>query len=279
MKQTLLIPAALLAALVLQPAAPACAQGCEKPVCAAGEAYRDGFCYSGPTPFGGYKSHRPAPACDVGWTLDPARGMCVKQDCCVKPACLPGETYRDGYCYRGPSGIGGYLSHYAPRCEAGWYLDRAKGTCVKKGCPATGPGTPPGGGKPDLVIRSFSLVRWGQCAPGRVLLTFGVTVANVGTAASPAITGQALVQVMDQHPLGWGNGALLGSIPPGGTQSVLVPVYYLMANPDHMTAAVPHPFKAIADPLRLVDELNEANNESGVVNVGAPTGCSAHRSP
>jgi hypothetical protein len=76
-----------------------------------------------------------------------------------------------------------------------------------------------------------------------------------------------LVQTMDQHGNGWGNGVELDSIPPGGSQAVLIPVYYLVDDPAHMTTAAPHPFKAIADPLRLVDELDEGNNESAVISV------------
>lgn len=122
--------------------------------------------------------------------------------------------------------------------------------------------------KPDLVIRSFGLKEWGKCEPKHVLFTFQVTVANIGTAPSPAIPDKALVQAMDQHGNGWGNGVPLGAIPPGGSQTVMIPVYYLMDDPGHITGAAPHPFKAIADPLKLVDELREDNNESpNVINV------------
>jgi hypothetical protein len=121
--------------------------------------------------------------------------------------------------------------------------------------------------KPDLVIRQFGLRSWGRCQPGNVMFTFQVTVANIGGAASPAITSTALVQVRDQHGNNWGNGAKLGAIPAGGSQTVDVPVYYLQADPNHMTAAAPHPFKAVVDPAHLVNEANEANNESGVINV------------
>lgn len=116
--------------------------------------------------------------------------------------------------------------------------------------------------KPDLVIRSFGLKSWGKCAPKHVIFTFQVTVANIGNAPSPAIRDKALVQAVDQHGNGWGNGVMLGAIPPGGSQTVLIPVYYLMDDPGHITGASPHPFKAIADPLKLVDELKEDNNES-----------------
>jgi hypothetical protein len=125
----------------------------------------------------------------------------------------------------------------------------------------------PARARPDLVIRSFGLKRWGVCKVGRPVFVFQVTVANIGHAPSPAISGKAMVQVKDQHPVNWGGGATLGAIPPGGSQTVDVPVYYLQPDPAHMTAAAPHPFRAFVDPLHLVNESNEANNASQVINV------------
>jgi hypothetical protein len=55
---------------------------CEKPVCKADERYRDGYCWSGPSGIGAYRSHRPA-SCEPGWELDPERGVCRN------PACRP----------------------------------------------------------------------------------------------------------------------------------------------------------------------------------------------
>jgi len=129
--------------------------------------------------------------------------------------------------------------------------------------------------KPDLVIRSFGLKAWGKCAPGNAVITFQVTVANVGTAPSPAVTDFALVQARDTHAgINWGNGVIISeSIPPGGSKTVEIPVYYLMADAAHMTGAAPHPYKAFADPGNRVAEANEGNNESAVINVGAPQGC------
>lgn len=126
--------------------------------------------------------------------------------------------------------------------------------------------------KPDLVIRQFGLKKWGTCAPNNAVMTFQVTVANIGTAPSPAITDTALVQVMDGHR-NWGNGAKLGAIPPGGSQTVEIPVYYLQDDPKHMTSGAPHPFRAVADPGNRVTESNEGNNQSAVINAGAPKGC------
>lgn len=55
---------------------------CEKPVCRTGERYRDGYCWSGPSGIGAYRSQRPA-SCDPEWELDPERGVCRN------PACRP----------------------------------------------------------------------------------------------------------------------------------------------------------------------------------------------
>lgn len=126
--------------------------------------------------------------------------------------------------------------------------------------------------KPDLVVRSFGLKRWGICAPHHPVLTFQVTVANIGNATSPAINNYALVQVMDQHR-NWGNGVKLGAIAPGAAKTVEVPVYYLQADPAHMTNAAPHPFRAKVDLGNRVAESNESNNQSAVIKVGAPKGC------
>jgi len=127
--------------------------------------------------------------------------------------------------------------------------------------------------KPDLVIRSFGLKEWGKCEPNHVIFTFQVTVANIGSAPSPAVPGKAMVQAMDQHGNGWGNGVVLNAIPPGGHQTVVIPVYYLKNDPGHITGAAPHPFRAIADPLKFVDELREDNNLSGVINVDPRSLC------
>lgn len=131
--------------------------------------------------------------------------------------------------------------------------------------------------KPDLVIRSFGLRRWGPCRPGSAVMTFQVTIANVGDAPSPgsaALGNKALVQVMENSGAGpWGNGAFVGPIPPGGSATVMVPVYYLQANPGHMTADAPHKFSAVADPLKLVAEKNEYNNRSAPIKTAAPRGC------
>lgn len=138
-------------------------------------------------------------------------------------------------------------------------------------------------GKPDLVIASFGFKgpaapARGLCKPGVPVYVFGVTVKNIGTAPSPAsaaLGNKALVQVMAQDKPGWGNGAFLNALAPGASQTVDIPVYYLQADPTSMwtPANVVHPFMAIADPLGLVNESNEANNKKGPINMGRPFGC------
>lgn len=144
-------------------------------------------------------------------------------------------------------------------------------------CAGRGEAAPGRPRKPDLVIRSFGLKRWGACKPHSAVMTFEVTVANIGKAPSPSsasLGDKALVQVMENSGSGpWGNGAMLPAIPPGGSATVQVPVYYLMANPGHMTADAPHKFSAVADPLRLVAEQDEYNNRSKPIQTGAPKGC------
>jgi subtilase family serine protease len=141
------------------------------------------------------------------------------------------------------------------------------GTCL--GLPPAGSAGQPQGRKPDLVVRAFGLRSWGTCKLGSIVFTFQVTVSNVGTAASPAVR----VQARDHDGARWSNSVLVGPLAPGRSQTVSIPIVYLRVDPAHMTAAAPHPFKAVVDPSRLVDESNEENNESAVINVGAPRGC------
>ena len=126
--------------------------------------------------------------------------------------------------------------------------------------------------KPDLIVKSFGLKEWGVCKPDNVIFTFQVEVANIGTAPSPAIAGKAMVQALDQRGTGWGNGAVMGSIPAGESRTVTIPVYYLKSNPGYITGSAPHSFKAVADPLKLVDEQREDNNESSRVISVDPRG-------
>jgi len=139
-------------------------------------------------------------------------------------------------------------------------------------------------GKPNLVIESFGFKgpaapQPGTCKPQHPVYIFSVTVKNVGTAASPSsesLGKKALVQVMAEDKKGWGNGALLKALAPGARQTVDIPVYYLMSDPAFMWTppGVVHPFYAIADPLGLVDELNELDNKTAKpINMGVPQGC------
>jgi hypothetical protein len=130
-----------------------------------------------------------------------------------------------------------------------------------------------GGGRPDLVVRSFGLKEWGLCEPGSVLMTFQVTVANIGGAPSPAIPGKGVVQALDQDGTNWGNGAELPAVAAGGTQTVLIPVYYLTADPAHVVRPAPHPFKAIVNGAHYFDESDFGNNESVIINVNPREAC------
>ena len=131
-----------------------------------------------------------------------------------------------------------------------------------------------GAGKPDLVVERFSFKVGDKCEPKHPIYTFEVTVANIGTAPSPAMPDKTLVQVMDLHGTGWGNGAGLNSIPPGGRQMVSIPVYYFSEDPSHMTKAVPHPFRAVVDPHHFIDESNESNNKSDIIYLDPGNICS-----
>ncbi len=120
-------------------------------------------------------------------------------------------------------------------------------------------------GRPDLTIERFAFKGWGKCEPNQPIFNFEVTVANKGSAPSPALPNKVMVQVMDMHGSGWGNGTGLNSIPPGGSQTVVIPVYYFSQDPGHMTKVVPHPFRAVVDPLHLVGETNPRNNRSDII--------------
>ncbi len=134
---------------------------------------------------------------------------------------------------------------------------------------ATPTATPKPVAKADLVILSFSGTGVGTCKPGSAVYAFKVTVGNHGTAPSPGV----LVQVMDEHGNGWGNGVQIGPIPPGESRAATVSVYYFANDPKHMTAAAPHPFRATVDPSHQIDETNDTNNTSAAFNMNAPPGC------
>ena len=108
---------------------------CERRACRSGDKYsrRNHRCESGPN-WLGYRSHYAA-SCPDGFNLDEAKGVCVKPgECCDKPACKPGFRMNNGRCERGPTGFGGYMSHYSPECEAGWDLIASQGICRKRDC-------------------------------------------------------------------------------------------------------------------------------------------------
>ena len=245
---------------------------CEKSACRSGDKYdtRQQRCESESW---SYRSHY-QPSCPAGYDLDRTKGICVKQgECCEKSACKKGYRWdaHDQRCEAGPTFPFGYRSHYTPKCEAGWDLNAETGLCEKRGCGLT---VPPQRGelfrnKPDLVVQSFGLLSWGSCRPGQTVFTFQVTVTNSGAAASPRV----LLRVRDQHDVNWAAGVMVGALAPGHSQTVTMAIRYLGVPENHMTLKAPHPFKAVIDPGSQVHEADEENNESAVINVGAPRGC------
>jgi hypothetical protein len=266
----------------------AAADSCTQSLCRSGETYRRatepgaayGWCHVERLT---YEAHQRR-SCEAGWTLQGTTGVCVKTDCCPeKPLCPAGDRYTGsgtsagrtyGVCSRTR---GTAKSHQLVYCEEGWRLDTARGVCIKLDCPASVTGgfvvpAPRFVAPPDLIVRGFRMRFSGACEPGKAVMTFSVTVANIGTGASPSVPGKALVRVRDGHGT-WGNGASLPALAPGASATVEVPVYYLKSDPGHMTGRLPHPFRATADPMRLVTESEERNNDSPVMNVGAPPAC------
>jgi len=118
--------------------------------------------------------------------------------------------------------------------------------------------------KPDLIIDRISFKIGEKCEPNHPIYIFEVTVKNIGRAPSPSLPNKTLVQVMDIGSR-WGNGATLNALPPGGTQTVTIPVYYFSEDPSHMTKTVPHPFRAVVDPFHLIEESNKKNNASDII--------------
>lgn len=105
------------------------------------------------------------------------------------------------------------------------------------------------------------------------MLLFRVTVVNNGDAPSPdspspKIT-KVLVRVVDEQAPAWAYGSFLKAIPPRGSRTVDVPLY---APPDPALLATSkvHPFRATVDPFGQVDESQEGNNASAVMNVELP---------
>lgn len=169
---------------------------------------------------------------------------------------------------------------YSVGGPAEFYVDYAAVEITSQApCPNGGPGQK----KPDLIVQTFGFIgpsvpEPGLCQPGKAVYIFRVTVKNIGAAPSPAsatLGNKALVQVIARDKKGWSNGAMLNALAPGTSQVVDIPVYYLQDDPKFMwlPANVVHPFMAIVDPLGLVDESNEKNNKSGLINMAKPCGC------
>jgi len=154
-------------------------------------------------------------------------------------------------------------------------------------CPATAAGA----AKPDLVITSFGLEKWGTCAPGQMVYRFSVGVKNQGAATWPAGKQPAVV-VKDMHlpnPDDFGTGVGINPpLNPGETRNVPVDVTYYAANPAHMTSGAPHPFRASVNDNKAVDESDYGNNAGPgpstwngmkVIEMGAPQNCPAPGKP
>ncbi len=129
-------------------------------------------------------------------------------------------------------------------------------------------------GVPDLIIESFHFKGWGKCEPDQPIFYFEITIANIGTAASPALTNKAVIEVVDLPRNDWGNRVGLSAIPPGGHLTIEIPVYYFTKDPSHMTTAVPHPFRAILDPYHLINEPKDKNRMSDIIYLDPSPVCS-----
>jgi hypothetical protein len=119
-------------ALLLLSCLPGGAEVCGKKICRDDYHFDGTYCRSRSGL--NWKSHyRPdAPVCPAGWEV--SGDDCVKTVCCEKPVCKPDERYKDGDCWSGPSGIGGYKSHGKASCDPGWEFDPVKGVCRNPAC-------------------------------------------------------------------------------------------------------------------------------------------------
>ena len=108
--------------------------------------------------------------------------------------------------------------------------------------------------------------------------------------AQPVPAGVGVVKDMHAGVLdSWGTG--VGIDPPiavGETRHLHVAVASYGANPSHMTANAPHPFRASVNENHLVDESNFSNNEGPgpatwngmkVIMMGEPNGCGKPLAP
>ena len=118
--------------LLLLYSLPAGAEECKKGICRDDYHFDGTYCRSRSGL--NWRSHyRPeSPVCPAGWEVK--GDYCEKTVCCEKPVCKADERYKDGYCWSGPSGIGGYKSHTQASCEPGWEFDPVKGICKNPAC-------------------------------------------------------------------------------------------------------------------------------------------------
>jgi len=131
------------------------------------------------------------------------------------------------------------------------------GTSMRN-APPPSPSLPqPPGGKPDLIITHAELIPTGECRENRPVLSAKVTVRNIGRAPAPEITTYAMVNAIDTR-INWGNGKIMGAIPPGSSVTVEFPIAYLKSNPGYMAGN--HLFRFTVDPGNKILESNEENN-------------------
>lgn len=127
--------------------------------------------------------------------------------------------------------------------------------------------TPPAAAaKPDLVVKDFSVALGQDCRPYSTFVTGTVTIKNVGTGPSPAMSDIGLAQVVDvrDEALGAGyrgNGVGLPALAPGESTTVTVPVYYPIETPQD-TAGTRNYFARV-DFGHHIPESDETNNRSG----------------
>ncbi|WP_168734910.1 VWD domain-containing protein [Deinococcus sp. KSM4-11] len=128
----------------------------------------------------------------------------------------------------------------------------------------------------DLIVTGFTATLADTCRPYSTFVTGKVTVKNVGSAPSAARSDVGLVQVVDARDEALtggyrGNGVGLGSVAPGASATVEIPVYYPIGAPEDTTGT--RTYFARVNFGHYIDESNTANNRSaGNVDVTIPAG-------
>lgn len=124
---------------------------------------------------------------------------------------------------------------------------------------------------PDLIVKSASIKLAETCQPYSPILYVTATVANIGNAASPERLDVGLVNSLDTHGNNWGNGKGLHGINPGEAETVTFPIYYLIADPEHMEGV--HSFDVVANRGNWITESDTSNNSlSPDLKITVPAG-------